>query len=94
MDILHSELGPCTGTCLMSSDDGNQVIRIKVEEVADLKLEEDPGPTSSPLIKTEPSVSCVSVCVNCLAHCTDIQNFLSIDVFSVCIKLCNVDWIC
>jgi len=93
MDILHSEPGPCTGTCLMSSDDGNQVVGIKVEEVADLKLEEDPGPTTSPLIQTEPLVSCVSVCVS-LAHCTDIQNFLSISVFSVCITLCNVDWIC
>jgi len=77
----------------MSSDDGNQVVSIKVEEVADLKLEEDPGPTS-PLIKTEPLVSCVSVCVSCFAHCTDIQNILAIDVFSVCIKLHNVDRIC
>jgi hypothetical protein len=94
MDILHSEPGPCTRTCLMSSDNGNQVVGIKVEEVADSKLEEDPGPTTSPLIKTEPLVSCVYVCVNCFAHCTDIQNFLSIDVFSVYIKLHNVDWIC
>ena len=62
MDILHSEPGPCTGTCLMSSDDGSQVVGIKVVEVADLKLEEDPGPTTSPLIKTEPLVSCVCVC--------------------------------
>jgi len=59
MDILHSEPGTCTGTCLMPSDDGNQFVGIKVEEVAD--LEEDPGPKASPLLKTEPSVSCVSV---------------------------------
>jgi hypothetical protein len=61
MEILQSEPDPCTGTCLTSSDDGNQVVGIKVEEVADLILEEDPGPTTSPLIKTEQSVRCVSV---------------------------------
>jgi hypothetical protein len=61
MDIPHSEPGPCTGICLMSSDDGNQVVGIKVEEVADLILEEDPGPTIFPLIKTEQLVRCVSV---------------------------------
>jgi hypothetical protein len=77
MDVLKSEPGPCQ----MSSDDGNQVVGIKLEEVADLKPEENPGPTISPLIKTEPSVSYVSVCVSCLARCTDIQNFLSIGVF-------------
>ena len=61
MDILKSEPDPCTGTCQMSSDDGNLVVGIKVEEAADLQLEEDPGPTTFPLIKTEPSVGCVSV---------------------------------
>ena len=93
MDVLHSEPGPCTGACLMSSDSGNQVVCIKVEDIAGLKLEGDPGSTTS-LIQTEPSVSCVSLCISCLAHCTDIQNFLSISVFSVCIKFYNVDWIC
>jgi len=78
MDILQSEPGPCTGTCLVSPDGGNQVVGIKVEDVADLKLEEDPGLTTSPLIKTEPLVSCVSVCVSYLAHCTDNQDFLSL----------------
>jgi len=61
MDTLKSEPGPCTGTGLMSSDEGNQVVVIKVEEVTDIKAEEDPEPTTSPLIKTEPAVSCVSV---------------------------------
>ena len=72
MDKLQSEPGPCTGTCLMSSDGGNQVVGIKVEEVADLKLEEDPLPTTSPLIKTEPLVSCVSVAWH-IAHISRIS---------------------
>jgi len=46
----------------MSSDDGNQFVGIKVEDVTDVKEEEDPGPATSMGIKTEPAVSCVSVC--------------------------------
>jgi len=80
MDTLKSEPGPCTGTALMSSDDGNQVVVIKVEEITDIKAEEDPEPTASPIIKTEPAVSClcvhVCVCVECYSHCTDIQSYL------------------
>ena len=63
MDALKSEPVPCTGTGRMSCDDGNQVVGIKVEEVTDIKAEEDPEPTTSPLIKTEPAVSCLCVCV-------------------------------
>jgi hypothetical protein len=44
----------------MSSDGGNQVVGIKVEDGADLKLEEDPLPTTSPLIKTEP-LNCMDI---------------------------------
>lgn len=73
MDTLKSEPGPCTGTGLMSSDDGNQGVVIKLEEVSDIKQEEDPEPTS-PLIKTEPAVS--SLCIECYSYCTDIQSYL------------------
>ena len=94
MDILKSEPGPCSGSCQMSSDNGNQVIGIKVEESADMKEEEDPWPAKSTGIETEPAVSClcvcVCVCIECCPHGTDIQNFLSIDMFSVCIKLFSV----
>jgi hypothetical protein len=62
MDILKSEPGPCSGTYQMSSDKGNEVFGVKVEEVTDIKVEEDPAPTISPLIKTEPAVS-LCVCV-------------------------------
>jgi hypothetical protein len=62
LDILKSEPGSCTATCLMSSDDGSEVVGIKVEGVTDIKLEEDPGQTTSTAVKTEPAVSCMSVC--------------------------------
>jgi hypothetical protein len=40
----------------------NQVIGIKVEEVINIKEEEDPEPISFPVIKTEHEVSCASLC--------------------------------
>jgi hypothetical protein len=63
MDILKIEPGPYSGTCQMSSDNGNQVVSIKVEGVAGMKEEEDPWPATSTGIETEPAVSCLCVCV-------------------------------
>jgi len=71
MDILKSEPGSCIGTCQKSSDDGNHFVGIKVEEVTDIKAEVDPGPTTSIGIKTEPAVSCMSVCIQIYVHWTD-----------------------
>jgi len=70
MDILKSEPGSCTGTCQMSSDDGNQVVGIKVEGVTDIKVEEDPGPAKSTGIKAEHAVS-LSVCIQVYVHWTN-----------------------
>jgi hypothetical protein len=81
MDKLQNESGPFTGTCVMSSDDGNQFVGVKVEDVTDIKVEEDPWPATSTGIKTEPAVSCLCVrththvhthaCVNFHAHGTN-----------------------
>ena len=63
VDILRSEPGPCTGTCQVSSGDGNQVIGKKVPESAYMKVEDDPGPTAPTGIEIESAVSlCVCVC--------------------------------
>jgi hypothetical protein len=62
LDILKSEPGSHTETCLMSSDDGNQIFGIKVEEVTDMKVEDDPESATSAVIKIEPAVSYMSVC--------------------------------
>jgi hypothetical protein len=48
----------------MSFDDGNEVVGIKVEEVADIIVIDDLEPTTSLLIKTEPEVSCLCLCVS------------------------------
>jgi hypothetical protein len=61
MDILHSEPGPCSDTCQMSCDNGNQVVGIKVEEVTDLKEEEILWTATSTGIETDAAVSCLCV---------------------------------
>jgi hypothetical protein len=61
--ILKSETGPWTGIRQLLSDDGNQVVGKKGDHVADMKVEEDPGPAASTGIKTEPAVSCMCECV-------------------------------
>jgi hypothetical protein len=70
MDILKSERGPCTGTYQMSCDDGNQFVGIKVEDVTDMKEEEDPWPATSTGIKTEPTVSCLPLFIQFYVHWT------------------------
>jgi hypothetical protein len=71
MDILKSEPGSSIGTCQISSDDGNYFVGIKVEDVTDVKEEEDPGPAPSTGIKTEPAVSCMCVCFEVYVYWTD-----------------------
>jgi hypothetical protein len=51
--------GLCTE--IVSSHDAYQAIRIKAEALSDVEEEEDRVPTTFPLIKAEPEVSCVSV---------------------------------
>ena len=70
LDILKSEPGSIIETCQVSCDDGNQIVGIKVEDVTDVKEEEDSWPATSTGIKTEPAVSrmCVCVCVSRFMH--------------------------
>jgi len=58
--------GSCTETCATLSGNGNQFLFVNIDEVTDIKAEEDPEPTS-PLIKTEPAVSCLCMSV-CIQH--------------------------
>jgi hypothetical protein len=59
-DSAHSQEdvpGSCTETCPTSSHDGNQTINIKVEDVSDLKDEDNSVPISIPGLKPECVVS-------------------------------------
>ena len=71
MDIPKSEPGPCSGTCQISSDDGNEVSGKRGEDVFDIKEEEDPAPATSTGRKTEPAVSYMSLCIQVYVHWTD-----------------------
>jgi hypothetical protein len=61
MDLTKGELGPCSQTRVMSTHGGNELTGIKVEMLTDTSEEEDQEPTTIPVTKTEPNVSCVSV---------------------------------
>lgn len=53
----------CSETDLTTSHGGNQVVNIKVENVADVQdKEEDPLITEFPIIKAEHEVSFMSLC--------------------------------
>jgi hypothetical protein len=49
---------------------------VKVEEITVIKEEEDPKPTTFREIKTEPAVSCMSLCLQCCAQHTETQGCL------------------
>ena len=62
VNLVKDEPGACNEACSVSSDDGNQFLFIKVENVTDIKEDDDTKPMTSPVIKTEHEVSCMSVC--------------------------------
>jgi hypothetical protein len=62
VDSLRSDPVSCSETFLRSSDDGNEVVGVKVEEVTGIKVEEHPEPILLRTIKTEPEVSFMAVC--------------------------------
>jgi len=58
MDFLQVELSPCSETSVTSTHGGNEFTGIKVERVTDVTDEEDQDPTTIPVMKKEPKVSC------------------------------------
>jgi hypothetical protein len=59
MDLLRGECSSTTDTAVMSTHDGNEK-GIEAEGVSDITKEGGQEPTTIPLIKTEPKVSCVA----------------------------------
>jgi hypothetical protein len=57
MDVLKDEPGSCNEACSASSDDGNQLCGIKVEEDTDLIEGDDQELVTSPLTEAEHDVS-------------------------------------
>jgi len=67
VDMLRGEHGLCTETRSTSSAEGNQFLFVNVDEVTDIKEEDDPELTTSPVIRAELAVSLKSVCFH-FAH--------------------------
>jgi len=66
MDLLNGGLGSCNKTRITSTLAGNDMIGIEAEKVTHIteeeeEEEEDQEPTTIPVIKMEPNVSCVLV---------------------------------
>ena len=66
MDLLKGELGSTSDACVTTSLDTNQLTGMEAERVCNIKEEDIEEPATIPLIKTEPSVSGVSVL--CIFH--------------------------
>jgi predicted nucleotidyltransferase len=61
VDLLKGKRGSSNETCVTSVVDGSEVIGIEAEMVSSMTEEEDRGPRTIPVIKTEPEVSAMLV---------------------------------
>jgi hypothetical protein len=78
MDLLKGGLGSSTETCAASNLDRNNATGIEAGRISDEKEEEDQKPTTIPVIRTEPKVSCVPVVSVCTFYINCIQNCLCV----------------
>jgi hypothetical protein len=62
MDVVESEIGSCSDTCVTSDGDGTEEVSIKVEEVIGIK-DEIPEAISFPPVKNEDEGLQVCVCM-------------------------------
>ena len=76
IDLRSSELGFYIGMCALSSEIGDEVIRVQLEGVTEVTEGEHREPMRSSLIGTDPGVGVMSV--ECLACLISIQNYLSL----------------
>ena len=92
LDLLRGEQESFTETCSVSSDDGKQFVFVNDNDVIVIKQQEDPEPTTSTAIKNDSVVSCLSVCIHCYAHCTDIDRCLSVHLLWTCDQVFNISY--
>jgi hypothetical protein len=62
IDLLKTEPGSCSETCLSLSHEGIEVTGIKVKEATDITEEGGQELMTCPVIKAEPEVRCMYVC--------------------------------
>jgi hypothetical protein len=78
---VRDEYGSCTETSPPSSGEGNQFVFVNVDDVTRIKQEDDPEPTTSTVIKTDPVVSFMAVCVQCCVYIAQISR-------NACVRQC------
>jgi hypothetical protein len=61
-------------TCLTPCHDGNEVIKVKVEDVTDVEVGDDPLSVTFPVSKTKHKVSCMTAYI--ARHILHISKFL------------------
>jgi len=89
--VPKDEPGSCDEAYITSSDDGNQVIDIKVEEDSDVKEENDSEQIKSPVTGTESEVSSMSKCPALWAFHQHLEVCI---VFVVCISVTSIHMTC
>jgi hypothetical protein len=62
VDVVKGDPGSCNEACSASSDDGNQVYGLKIEDDADMKEEDGPELVTSPLTEAEHDASHMTCC--------------------------------
>lgn len=78
LDVLRGEQESGIEMGVASSGDGKQFVFVNDDNVSVTKQQEDPEPTTSTAIKNDPLVSCLSLCIQCYTHCSDIDCCLSV----------------
>jgi hypothetical protein len=61
MDLVNGELSSCSGTGVTSNIDGNMLTGLELERVTDISELAHQEPTTIPVLRTEPNISCVPV---------------------------------
>jgi hypothetical protein len=87
VDLERCVPGPHSETYPTSPHDAYQAMNIKVEDVSEIKEEEDPIPVSFPAVKAEHEVSWLST-TNQISQ-TIYAELPGVFPFSVCLPLCR-----
>jgi hypothetical protein len=87
MDVVKGDPGSCNEACSESSDDGNQVYGLKIEEDTDIKEEDDSEQINCPVTGTESEVSLGSACP-ALQTFYKYSEVCTVFLISICVAVC------
>jgi hypothetical protein len=96
--VRKKEEGGPFGEMYPASDDANETMNIKAEEVSDAVEEEDPVAITFPKMEAEPEVSCMCLCMSTVRQilqiCSSVSGHSDLSLFVNMKQLHSaVDWI-